>query len=153
MRATTNQERAAGAGTGHDHCLICGEQNPWSRRLRFSATEDGGVHAEFQAQPELQGYDGILHGGVICALLDAAMTHCLFHRGVQAVTGELNVRFHEPVPCNALIRASARVRSAWSPLFCVEAELRHEEKLVATASAKFILRGYRPEPFGVVNAG
>jgi len=56
------------ARESHDYCLLCGDKNPWSQQLSFTATDDGGVHATFQGRPELQGYDGILHGGVICAL-------------------------------------------------------------------------------------
>lgn len=49
--------------------------------------------ATFSGNPGLQEYEGQLHGRVISSLLDAAMTHCLFHHGIEAVTGELYVRF------------------------------------------------------------
>jgi hypothetical protein len=90
---TIEKVASGGAQNKHAHCFICGDQNPRSLGLEFQAVDVDTVCATFQASPELQGYDGILHGGVIAALLDAAMTHCLFHRGIQAMTGDLHVRF------------------------------------------------------------
>ena len=90
---TTEDPATISARNGHSRCLLCGNLNPRSLNLSFQAAEDGGVRTRFKADTELQGYDDILHGGVIASLLDAAMTHCLFHHGVQAVTGDLHVRF------------------------------------------------------------
>jgi len=136
----TEQQVSGGGQRGHSHCLLCGEQNPLSARLHFIALDDGSVRATFHARKELQGYDGILHGGVICALLDAAMTHCLFHKGVQAVTGEMNIRFQESIPCHATIEARARMVSARAPLFWMEAELVTNNTIKARATAKFMKR-------------
>ncbi len=103
MSATTDR--------GHRGCLLCGSDNPRSLGLMFQDSSRGGVEAEFQGGDELQGYDGLMHGGVIASLLDAAMTHCLFHRGVRAVTGDLNVRYLQPVPCRARLRILAHLVS------------------------------------------
>jgi hypothetical protein len=78
---------------GHRWCLMCASDNPLSLGLTFRADGDGAVYGSFQSHAGLQGYDGYIHGGVISALLDSVMTHCLFHSGVRAVTGELNIRF------------------------------------------------------------
>ncbi len=50
------------------------------------------------ATPRLEGYGGrLLHGGVIAAALDGAMTHCLFAEGLTAVRRELIVKYKHPV--------------------------------------------------------
>jgi acyl-coenzyme A thioesterase PaaI-like protein len=102
------------------------------------------VRARVLGHPGLQGYDGILHGGVISALLDEAMTHCLFHHGVKAVTGELRVRFLKPVPCQADLDLKAWLSSERPPLYRVKAELVHEQQVVARAEAKFMPCPMRP---------
>jgi uncharacterized protein (TIGR00369 family) len=117
---------------------MCGEQNPWSLGLSFTAVEGDAVCARFQAHPELQGYDGILHGGIISALLDATMTHCLFLRGIKAVTGELRVRFLKPISSRALIDMKAWVLHVRPPLYHVAAEIIHENRVMAKAEAKFM---------------
>jgi acyl-coenzyme A thioesterase PaaI-like protein len=94
----------------------------------------------FEPDKELQGYDGIVHGGVIASLLDAAMTHCLFHRGIQAVTGDLHVRFVRPVDCNASLEIRAWVLSSNLPLYRLRAELVFDEHIAAWAEAKFLQR-------------
>jgi len=126
---------------GHSCCLLCGDRNPWSQRLVFKSDGAGNVIAEFQARPELQGYEGFLHGGVISALLDAAMTHCLFHHGIRAMTAELNIRFREPVPCEANLTLKAGLSSARAPLYHMEAELLCNGRLMAAANAKFMQLG------------
>ena len=125
---------------GHAHCFVCGDRNPRSLGLSFRPAGGDTVAASFQAGPELQGYDGILHGGVIAALLDAAMTHCLSHRGVQAMTGELRVRFLHPVPCDALLEVKARSLAGRPPLYRAEAELVHGTLIMARAEATFMRR-------------
>jgi len=98
------------------------------------------VSARFQAGPEFQGYDGILHGGVIAALLDAAMTHCLSHRGVQAMTGELHIRFLHPISCDSLLEVRAQALPGRPPLYRVKAELVRGSETMARAEATFMRR-------------
>jgi uncharacterized protein (TIGR00369 family) len=119
---------------------MCGEQNPRSLGLSFHSLDADTVSARFRASPELQGYDGILHGGVIAALLDAAMTHCLFHLGVQAITGDLHIRFVKPVPCKSSLDLRAKAMSIKPPLYRVKAELMQGEQLMAWAEATFMQR-------------
>lgn len=128
---------------GHSGCILCGERNPWSLKLAFEADHDGGVKTRFQSREGLQGYADMLHGGVIAALLDAAMTHCLFHRGVQAVTGDLHVRFVNPVSCDASLEIRAWVLSSRPPLYRLRAEIGQDQRIMAWAESKFIRRSAR----------
>ncbi len=122
----------------HSHCLMCGDRNPLSLGLMFLPDETGGVFTSFRGNSFLQGYDGILHGGIICGLLDAAMVHCLFHRNITAVTGELSIRFILPVPYDANLTLRAWLVSKMSPLYVLKAELVHADKIMASAEAKFM---------------
>ena len=122
---------------------MCGEQNPRSLGLSFRSLDADTVGARFRASAELQGYDGILHGGVIAALLDAAMTHCLFHLGVQAITGDLHIRFVKPVPCKSSLDLRAKAMSIKPPLYRVKAELMQGEQIMAWAEATFMQRSIK----------
>ena len=124
-------------GNSHSHCLMCGEENPLSLRLRFEPDENGAVHTVFKGHEGLQGYRGILHGGVISSLLDAAMTNCLFHLGVEALTGDLQVRFLKPVPCTVAVDIRAWVETSLPPLYQLRAELVCGETVMARAEGKF----------------
>ena len=135
---TIDLASATGEGHGHQHCIMCGELNPLSLKLTFNDDEQGGVRTSFYGSPWLQGYHSLLHGGIICSLLDSAMTHCLFARQIKAVTGELKVRFLEPVPAEAELTLSARITHSLPPLYRVEAQLHKDDVLMARAEAKFM---------------
>ena len=143
MPVTT--EAMAGAGSlsernQHSQCLLCGDRNPGSLNLMFTAAAAGCVQARFTGRPDLQGYDGILHGGIIAALLDSAMTHCLFHRSIKAVTADLHVRYVESVPWDATVDLAAWVTSPGPPVHRTRAELRLDGRVLAWAEAKFLQR-------------
>ena len=134
---------------GHNHCLVCGSEHPQSWGLRFSGAPDGAVVANFVAELALQGYDNQVHGGVFASLLDAAMTHCLFHQSIQAVTGDLRVRSLHPVACNRPLELRARLLFACPPLYQLQAELRCDGQVMARAEGKFMRRGCHDHIDGV----
>ena len=101
---------------------MCGENNLLSLKLRFEPVKNGEVFTTFQGNSRLQGYDGIMHGGVISALLDSAMTNCLFAHGHAAVTAELKVRFRHPVSTERPARVRAWIASSLRPLHELAAE-------------------------------
>ena len=124
----------------HTQCIMCGDSNPMSLRLIFEPGASGDVSASFQGNSLLQGYNGILHGGVISAMLDSAMAHCLFHKNIEAVTGELCIRFVAPVPYDARVTLRAWLVNATPPLYLLKAELEHVGAIMASAEAKFMQR-------------
>ena len=138
MSVSSQRPASLSASHGHSQCLLCGELNPRSLHLSFQAAGDGAVKTRFQAGPGLQGYAQFLHGGVIAAILDSAMTHCLFHKGIRAVTGDLQVRFLRPIACQASLEIRAWVLSSYPPLYRLKAEITVDEILMAWAEAKFL---------------
>lgn len=139
-RKTTGSDDldALSSRNGHGACLLCGDRNPWSLSLRFTLQDDGAVHTRLQSHRVFQGFDGIVHGGVLAALLDAAMTHCLFHNGVAGVTADLHVRFLHSVPLDETIDLRAWIRTSAPRLFCLRAELTYGQRIAAWAEAKFM---------------
>ncbi len=122
----------------HRNCLLCGDMHPSSFGLRFAPHDDGSVRAGFQSYDELQGYDGILHGGIIASLLDSAMINCLFQRGVRAMTADLKVRYKHSVPCNAKLVVLGQLVESRPPLYRLEARLMLGERTMARAEARFM---------------
>lgn len=134
----SNSLKSVKAASSHAGCLLCGNKNPLSMHLNFTVDDQQVVYANFQTHDMLQGYQGIVHGGVICALLDSAMTHCLFNQAIEAVTGELSVKFVLPVPCRASLALRAWIAKATNPLYILKADLHGDGKLLANAEAKFM---------------
>jgi len=122
----------------HPNCVVCSSENASGLQLTFDTLEDGSVQASFDCDEKYVGYDGMLHGGVISSLLDGAMTNYLFAQGRTGFTGELIVRFRQPVA----IGRTASIR-AWStrffpPFHALAAELTQDGEVKARARAKFM---------------
>jgi acyl-coenzyme A thioesterase PaaI-like protein len=126
------------AASAHPGCFVCGGANERGLRLRYAAAEGDAVQADLDCDGSLEGYGGRLHGGVIAAALDGAMTHCLFALGRTAVTAELTVRFKHPVPTGRPAVVRARLERDLGPLYLLEAELVQDGVVKASASAKFL---------------
>jgi acyl dehydratase len=140
LPAISNLPLTVSARNGHSRCVICGGLNPRSLQVLFEKTADSAVSATFAAHPEFQGYDNQLHGGIMASLMDAAMTHCLFHNGVAAVTGDLRVRFLHPVACDTTIDIRTWLFFSCPPLYHLKAEITHKGVVMAWADAKFMRR-------------
>jgi uncharacterized protein (TIGR00369 family) len=88
-------------------CFVCGRDNPAGTGVTFLRTEDG-VEAEYRADPRHQSYEGIVHGGVISALLDECMGWAVIvGRGRMHVTGELTVRYLRPLAVDTAVTVRA----------------------------------------------
>ena len=121
----------------HAQCMACGANAALG--LRFHAAGPR-VTASLTLRPEWQGYSGALHGGMTATLLDAAMTHCLFHQGIEAMTADLQVRYLAPVPCSDLIELEAKLVGQRKFVYELTAELRSGGVVKARAKAKFMPR-------------
>ena len=83
----------------YGNCFVCGEKNPGGLRLTFQIDrEKQTLKTTFAAGSAYQGYDGIVHGGIISTLLDEAMAKLAYELGYNAVTASLEVRFKKPAP-------------------------------------------------------
>lgn len=128
----------------HRFCLMCGQDNPLSFGLKFKKLGDGAVSTTFTGNSNLQGYTGLMHGGVLSALLDTAMAQCLLHQDIEAVTGELNVRYLEQVDCEGTLDIKAWIDSSLPPLYHLKSQISIGNKIVCKGKARFMQR----EPHG-----
>lgn len=104
--------------------------------------ERGTVEVKFEAKPEFLNPAGNVQGGFLAAMLDDTMGPALsatLDAGEFAPTVNLNVQFHRPAkagPLNAVGRVVLRGREVCQ----LSAELRQDDKIVATATATAIVR-------------
>ncbi len=125
-------------GDNHRFCIMCGQENPHSFGLKFEQDDEGAVHANFTGNNNLQGFEGFLHGGVLSAILDTAMAHCLMHQNIKAFTGELNVRYLEPVLCNSELEITAWIDSSLPPLYHLKSHIKVDGTIVCKGKARFM---------------
>jgi uncharacterized protein (TIGR00369 family) len=122
----------------HPGCIACGNGAGAALGLDFRLADDGSVESAFDCVARLQGYPDRLHGGVVCALLDGAMTNCLFAHGLAAVTAELKVRFREPAVLGVTAVVRARITQQLPPLFRLSAEVVQQGRVVAAGEGAFV---------------
>ncbi len=125
------------ANKAHPHCFVCSLRNPQGLQVRFQRAADGGIEGVFACQREFEGYAGLIHGGVISSLLDGAMTHCLLAEGHQALTGDLRVRFRQPVIVGREAVIHAEIVKTFGPLYVVQSTLTQDGSVKAQATGKF----------------
>ena len=121
----------------HPACIACGARNGGGLGLRFTEQADGSVSALFDCGERYQGYPDRLHGGVIAMLMDAAMTHCLFVRGITAVTGKMNLRIPHPVKLGTTATIYAELVREATAVYELKAEVSQRTTVCATAEALF----------------
>ena len=108
--------------------------------MRFFPQADVSVAAEFHCDGAYQGYKGMIHGGIVSTLLDAAMTNCLFAMGHVAVTADLHVRFRHALRTGQDAVARAWVTRFSLPLLVLQAQVIQADQIKATAVGKFMLK-------------
>jgi acyl-coenzyme A thioesterase PaaI-like protein len=100
-------------------CFVCGLANPFGLHIRFDNSSPGEVTAEYTVSEEFQGYPGIVHGGIVAAMLDeaAGRSHMSGDPPRFMFTARLNICYRKNVPVGKPIRLVGRagkrhVRSA-----------------------------------------
>ena len=74
------------------NCVVCGVHNPGGLRLTFQEGLDG-VHAGWVPTEGWESFQGTVHGGIITAVLDEAMSKAVIACNWEALTVDLRVRF------------------------------------------------------------
>lgn len=122
----------------HHDCFACGVGNQSGLNLHFSVGDDGLATATWQPTAAFRSYPDRVHGGVIATLLDSAIVHALFARGIAGVTAELTVRYLRGVNITDAIRVEARVDFTRRGIYFCSAEVYQAESLAVRSSAKFM---------------
>ena len=124
----------------HADCFACGSPDTGpGLGLRFRLSPDASdVAAEWRPPVWAIGYGGTVHGGLIATVLDSAMVHALFARGLLARTAELRIRYRHPVLPAAPCELAARMLRIRGSVFELEATLRQAGRLCARATSSFL---------------
>jgi acyl-coenzyme A thioesterase PaaI-like protein len=77
-------------------CVVCGAQNPNGLHIQF-AEDENGVWAKWSPTQNWESFQGVIHGGIITAVLDEAMSKAILAHDWRAFTAELTIRFRQRV--------------------------------------------------------
>lgn len=122
----------------HCQCAVCCQPFFSEQCIEFIATSTHSVQATIVATQKVQGYAGVMQGGLVTALHDSAMLHCLFHLDVIAMTASLEVRFHQPVPIGRALLVQAKLVEQNRRVYGLQSKIICEGVLCSTASSRFM---------------
>ncbi len=124
------------------HCFVCGLESPVGLKLRFSDNGHDEVRAEYTVPRHYQGYPGVVHGGIIAAMLDetGGRTVMIHNPDRFMMTGTLDLKYRKPVPVETtltligkLIRDRARLAEAHAEIRLPDGSLAVEARVMLIA--------------------
>lgn len=120
-------------------CFGCGPQNPIGLKLQFWEQDEIYI-TNFTGQNIHQGYDGIMHGGIVSTLLDEIMARYIHEKGMDAVTAKLEIRYIKPTPIHIPLLIKGRIIRNKGRLFELEGSIELPDGTVtAEGKAKVFL--------------
>ena len=125
------------------NCFVCGEKNPNGLRLNFEFDQKKQtLQTTFVASPTFQGWDGIVHGGILSTLLDEVMAKLVYELGYQAVTASLEIKFKKPAPILEPLRVYGEVTEVSKRLIRAKAHIAKKDgTIVAVGVSTFLKQG------------
>ncbi|PMG85574.1 hypothetical protein BCU83_18250 [Vibrio breoganii] len=123
----------------HQQCTVCQQDFFADTPLRFEVINEREIRAQIVPTDKVEGYDHIMQGGLVTALHDSAMLHCLFHVGVpNAKTVSLNSRFHSPVYIGQMVEVRAQWIKTKRSLHFLQCQITQQGTLCSSASSQFM---------------
>lgn len=112
-------------------CFICGLENPVGLHLHIYEMEPGVVETTYIAPQHFQGYPGVLHGGIVGAIIDEISGRALMGNDPMSprfmFTAKLEVKYRRNVPIGKQLRvigravkSKARSAEAWAGIYDAE---------------------------------
>jgi acyl-coenzyme A thioesterase PaaI-like protein len=114
-------------------CFICGVENPVGLHLRIYENQPGQVEAIYIAPQHFQGYPGVLHGGIVGAIIDELSGRA--HMGSDPMTprfmftARLEVKYRKNVPIGKRLRivgkagkTKGKTAEAWAGIYDAETD-------------------------------
>ena len=91
-------------------CFGCREGASEALGVRCYRMDDGSVVSLIQTKRTHQSFQGILHGGIVCAYMDEVLSYQTWSDqdyDAIAMTKDMTIRYYAPVTCDTEIRIVA----------------------------------------------
>lgn len=132
-------QRVSAIRSLYNQCFGCGLDNPIGLRLDGFHIAGDGVSAHFRPRAEFNGFSGILHGGIIAALLDETMAwSAMLLEGTFVVTASLELKYRKPAQSDADYQVQGRVVERHGRRLRLEANAAVNSTVIAEATGLFL---------------
>jgi uncharacterized protein (TIGR00369 family) len=128
----------------YGNCFVCGEGNPGGLRLIFEIDkEKQTLKTTFVASSVYQGYDGIVHGGIVSTLLDEAMAKLAYELGYNAITASLEIRFKKPAPILERLNVYGEITEVKARIVKARSRVTKEDGTILAVATSTLMRQSR----------
>ena len=125
-------------------CFLCGRQNDVSLRMTwYNDTENNQVRSTVTIPEHFNGYPGVVHGGIVAAILDETAGRAVLLDGTDEdlmVTLKLEVRYRRPTPTDEPVTAVGWVLRQTPRRATVAGELRAQDGTVLAQAEAVLAR-------------
>lgn len=122
-------------------CFVCGELNQRGLRFKFiHHPERKQVEAAITFPEFYQGWEGVIHGGLISTILDEIMVQATMAREIPTVTAEMTVTFKKPAVPDETYLAVGKMTEIRHRFIMAESHIQDKEgNILASATGKLFI--------------
>lgn len=131
--------RVAALREKYDDCFGCGLTNPMGLHLDGFKATGTEITANFTPRDEYRGFSGVLHGGILAALLDETMAWtAMLIEGAFVVTANLEVKFRRPAPTDTTYVVHGTVTERRGRRLRIQGRVLADDEVIAEATGLFL---------------
>jgi acyl-coenzyme A thioesterase PaaI-like protein len=122
-------------------CFACDPRNNHGLRLKFFADDEkGDVFTRIAPEKHLQGFPGILHGGIQCALVDEVAFWTMFDKIKKiALTAKIDMEFLRPVGISSELEVRGRIAEEDGRRVAVDVVIYEQNKVCTRSRVDYII--------------
>ncbi len=125
-------------------CFLCGRENPVGLKVRWENDRAAGeIRGTVSVADHFNGYPGVVHGGIVAALLDETAGRTVLMDGAfddLMVTLKLEVAYRRPTPTLTALTVVGRLLHRGASRAEAEAELRLPDGSVTARASVTLAR-------------
>ncbi|UCC95918.1 MAG: PaaI family thioesterase [Candidatus Omnitrophota bacterium] len=120
------------------NCFGCSPQNPIGLKISFEVNSDA-VRGEFTSNKDHEGPPGFVHGGILAAILDEALSYIArssMQHGIR--TMKETITFRNASSIGEKLEVIAHIKEEKSRAFVVTAKVLNHKGIVAEAEGTLL---------------
>jgi uncharacterized protein (TIGR00369 family) len=125
-------------------CFVCGRDNPVGLKMVWdNHPEEGQIRATVTVPEAFNGYPGVVHGGILAAILDETAGRAVLLEGDPEdlmVTAKLEVVYRRPTPTDTPLVVLGRTESRSETRAETRAEVRLPDGTVSARATVWLAR-------------
>ena len=124
------------------YCFVCGIKNTNGLKLVLESEMEGRVSGKISIPSKFEGWPGIIHGGILSAILDESAGRAIeteVYPKQTFLTGTLTVHFRHPAPSETPLLVEAELVRRKGRVAVAKSTIMDESRLVlAEAEGTFV---------------